>query len=77
MIQIYWYWLEDLDISGATSLHGPVSATVLPPTAVTLAGFEAAADSAPSVAGLLLTAGLATVAGGLLWRRRRQEAIKS
>ena len=74
--QTYWYWLEDVDLNGATTLHGPVSATVQAPTAVTLAGFEAAAGSAASFAGLALAAGLAA-AGGLLWRRRRQEAVKS
>lgn len=25
--QTYWYWLEDVDSTGATALHGPVSAT--------------------------------------------------
>jgi trimeric autotransporter adhesin len=40
--QTYWYWLEDVDLSGATTLHGPVSATVQTPTAVTLSGLEAA-----------------------------------
>jgi hypothetical protein len=32
----YWYWLEDVDLGGATTLHGPVSATVYDPTAVTM-----------------------------------------
>jgi hypothetical protein len=74
--QTYWYWLEDVDLAGATTLHGPVSATVQMPTAVALAGFEAAAGGTASFAGLALAAGLAA-AGGLVWRRRRQEAIKS
>ena len=74
--QTYWYWLEDVSLSGATTLHGPVSATVQAPTAVTLAGFEAAAGGTASFAGLALAAGLAA-AGGLFWRRRRQEATKS
>ncbi|HSN77087.1 MAG TPA: right-handed parallel beta-helix repeat-containing protein, partial [Anaerolineae bacterium] len=34
--QTWYYWLEDVDLSGATSLHGPVSATIQAPTAVTL-----------------------------------------
>ena len=69
--ETWWYWLEDVSLSGATTLHGPVSATVQAPTAVTLAGFEAAAGGAASFAGLALAAGLAA-AGGLLWQRRRQ-----
>ncbi len=74
--QTYWYWLEDIDLSGATTLHGPVSATVQAPTAVTLGGLEAAAGGGASFVGLALAAGLAT-AGGLFWRRRRQEAVTS
>jgi hypothetical protein len=74
--QTYWYTLEDIDLSGATTLHGPVSATVLAPTAVTLAGFEAVSGGAAPFAGLALAAGLAA-AGGLFWRRHRQEAVKS
>lgn len=34
--QTYYYWLEDVDLNGTTTLHGPVSATVETPTAVTL-----------------------------------------
>jgi hypothetical protein len=73
--QTYWYWLEDVDLGGATTLHGPVSVTVQTPTAVTLAGLEAAGGGAASFAGLALAAGLAA-AGGLFWRRRRQEAMR-
>ncbi len=32
----YYYWLEDVSLSGATTLHGPVSVTFTGPTAVTL-----------------------------------------
>jgi hypothetical protein len=32
--QTYWYWLEDVDLAGATTLHELVSATVQTPTAV-------------------------------------------
>jgi LPXTG-motif cell wall-anchored protein len=72
----YWYWLEDISLSGATTLHGPVSATVQAPTAVTLSGFEAGTGGASSFAGLAVAAGLAA-AVGLFWRRRRQQAVKS
>ena len=34
----YFYWVEDVDIYGTATLHGPVSATYQVPTAVTLAG---------------------------------------
>jgi hypothetical protein len=71
----YWYWLEAVDLAGATTLHGPVSATMQTPTAVTVAGFEAAAGSTKPVAGLVLAVGLAAAAGGLIWRRR-QAAVR-
>ena len=42
--QTYWYWLESVDISGATTLNGPVSVDVSAPTAVALTDLQA--DSA-------------------------------
>ncbi|MFZ2362348.1 MAG: hypothetical protein WA040_23615, partial [Anaerolineae bacterium] len=44
--QTYWYWLEDVSLSGATTLHGPVSATVQAPTAVTLSSVSASPAAA-------------------------------
>jgi hypothetical protein len=38
--QTAWYWLEDVTLSGATTQHGLVSATMNSPTAVTLASFD-------------------------------------
>ena len=73
--ETYWYWLEDVSLRGATTLHGPVSVTAQAPTAVRLAGFEAAAGTRAPFAGLVLVAGLAA-AVGLVWRRRRQEAVR-
>jgi hypothetical protein len=34
----YYYWLEDVDVNGSTTLHGPVSATINTPTAISLNG---------------------------------------
>jgi hypothetical protein len=34
--QTYWYWLEDVALSGATTQHGPVGIVYGAPTAVTL-----------------------------------------
>jgi hypothetical protein len=69
--QTYWYWLEDVDIHGATTLHGPVSATVSVPTAVTLAQLDASSGLATPAGWLLaLLAGLLAVsAAGWLARR--------
>ena len=67
----YFYWLEDVDVNGATTRHGPVSAALVAPTAVTLGGLSANPGAAATVSwGLpaLLTALGAAVA--LAWRRR-------
>ena len=37
----YYYWLEDVDLSGVVTRHGPVSITLPHPLALTLASFEA------------------------------------
>ena len=69
--QTWYYWLEDVDLNGATSLHGPVSATFQAPTAVTLATLEAQVANPGSVTpwGALLAALIA--AAGVLGVRRR------
>ena len=67
-----FYWLEDIGLGGATTLHGPVSATIQAPTAVTVTAMEAQAASPGgnvSAWGALL-AGLIGVAGALGVRRR-------
>ena len=71
----YWYWLEAIDFSGATTLYGPVYATLEAPTAVTLAQ-AAAAPALHAVASAALPAvvsvlvGLALIMGGWLRLRR-------
>ena len=37
----YYYWLQDVDLSGALIMHGPVSVDSSVPTAVTLSGVSA------------------------------------
>jgi hypothetical protein len=67
--ETWWYWLEDVSLSGATTLHGPVSATVQGPTAVTLGSLSAR----PAAAGATLPWLLAAAGAGaaLALRRRR------
>jgi hypothetical protein len=67
--QTYWYWLEDVSLSGATTLHGPVSATVQAPTAVTLS--DMTASPAPG-AGAALPWLLAAAGAGLALLLRRR-----
>jgi predicted extracellular nuclease len=67
----WWYWLEDVSLSGVTTLHGPVSATASAPTAVRLSSVSAT----PAVAGSALLPWLLAAGGAgallALGRRRR------
>ena len=67
----YWYWLETVSLTGATTLHGPLSVTASAPTAVTLASLQATpADPlvTPALGGLAALAALA----GAAWTARRR-----
>ncbi len=65
--QTYWYWLEAVDVSGAASLHGPVSVAMQTPTAVTLSGFDAGTQGEPAAwAAFILWALIALAAGASL-----------
>ena len=71
--QTYWYWLEDVSLNGATTLHGPVSATASAPTAVTLTSLQATplAPAIPAAAAVLAgLVGLMAAAGVAVSRRR-------
>lgn len=68
----YFYWVEDVDISGAATRHGPVSVDYVVPTAVTLGAMEASAaagGSAMPLVGTLLV--LPVLFAGVLVLRRR------
>ena len=70
----YWYWLEDVDLSGVTTLHGPVSVVFTAPTAVTLSGLEAAGDGSTAWPWLVVLVA-ATLAGvAMVWQRRSAAA---
>lgn len=68
----YFYWLEDVDIHGAATRHGPMSVDFTAPTAVQVTAL--AASSAPGLFPGWL-AGLAVlltilIAGTVIGRRR-------
>ena len=70
--QTYYYWLEDIDLSGATTLHGPVRATLAAPTAVTVSSLGATPAAPPSApAAIPVAAALAILGGAVVGRRRR------
>ena len=66
--ETYHYWLEDIDLSGAATLHGPVSVTHEGPTAVAVTGFTAAGKPSVLPALAALAAGLGVA---LAWSKRR------
>ena len=72
----YYYWLEAVSLSGATTLFGPVSVTYQAPTAVDVTAFTAqAVDSSTLTPWLLiLPALLGGAAYGLRRRSRRPAA---
>jgi len=70
--QSYYYWLEDVAISGATTLHGPVSVDFTAPTAVTLSGVAAnPAAALPGLPWLWVVVGAGAALGASRLRRRK------
>jgi hypothetical protein len=67
----YYYWLQDLDVTGATTLHGPVSVDFVTPTAVRLERVSATPAVAGSAALPWLLAVAGAGAGAVLALRRR------
>ncbi len=70
--ETWWYTLEDVALNGATTLHGPVSATVQAPTAVTLSSVTAspAAGTGVALPWLLGAAGAGLALAASRLRRR-------
>ena len=68
----YYYWLEAVDVNGATDVHGPISVDYVGPTAATLSGVQAAPATALPWLALAVAAGaaLALTVGRLRLRRR-------
>ena len=44
----YYYWLDDVDIHGIVTRHGPISVVYEVPTAVRLTGLTAGSADAPT-----------------------------
>jgi hypothetical protein len=72
--QTYFYALEDVDLNGAATLHGPVSVVFQAPTAVALDTLAADAGAGTLALPWLLAALLAAGAAALLVDRRRRNA---
>ncbi|HEX8680724.1 MAG TPA: CSLREA domain-containing protein, partial [Ardenticatenaceae bacterium] len=63
----YYYWLEAVDLDGATSRYGPTSASVQVPTSITLSTFS----TISTVRQWWLVASALTLVAGALYLRRR------
>jgi hypothetical protein len=68
---VYYYWLEDVNVHGVGALHGPVTAPLQTPTAVTVTKLEAASLRTRGMGELLaLPVLLVVLVIGLAARRR-------
>ncbi len=69
----YWYWLEDLSLAGVATGHGPVSVTVIAPTAVRIGALVAEVGSSamlwPLAAAVLALAVALLTGAARRWRR--------
>lgn len=65
----YFYWLEDVDVDGNTTMHGPISAVPNETTAVTTT--QLSSQSRSDVPAFALLALMLLIGGWLLRRRQR------
>ncbi len=66
----YFYWLEDVDVSGNGTFHSPVSVTIMnSPTAVTMSGLTS--DSMPAWGNLIAPLLLGLLVVGIVINARR------
>ena len=72
--QTYWYYLEDLALSGLATLHGPVSVDFLGPVAVTLSELKADAGQGAAL-WVVALAGLALMAAPAAFVLRRRVTL--
>jgi hypothetical protein len=68
----YYYWLEDIDLNGTVTWHGPVSTMVDTPMAVTLHDLTATANASPGITGAM-GAAFASLAALVVGRRRLKQ----
>jgi hypothetical protein len=72
--QILYYFLEDVSLSGATTLHGPVSVTIHTPTALKLASLKTGSQVGTDWGWLLALAASGLALAGALARRWKGQA---
>lgn len=67
--RVYYYWLEDVSLSGLTTLHGPVSVDFVGPTAVTLSSISASPAAVVALPTMWVLAGAGIALGLSVWKR--------
>lgn len=70
--QTYWYWLQDMDVNGHTTLHGPISVVYTAPTAVRVVQVGSTSSAQPPTSALWAL--LLPWLGAALWLARRRTA---
>ena len=73
----YVYWLEDVDMSGIRTMHGPVSARYVPATALRVHIFNVTSSRSATLWGALLLLGAVLLSGVLYWRRGARSSLMS
>ena len=72
--ETYYYYIEDVSLAGVATLHDPISAMCIAPTAVRLDGLDAASSTAAAVPWWTAALALTAVLGGAVAARRRTKA---
>ncbi len=68
----YFYWVEDVDVYGTSTMHGPVSVTLQTPTAVGLSRLDAKSGPLPSSSNGWILVGVLTIVAAIYGLCRRQ-----
>ena len=66
----YFYWLEDVNFAGGTSMHGPIPVMCSAPTAVTFGNLDAGSTSTGVLSGWLVALLLGALLAGFVAVRR-------
>lgn len=68
---VYWYWVQDVDVNGVTSLHGPASVVFTTPTAVDVRQMQAHSSTSATPMPWITSVFASVMAALLAVRRRR------
>lgn len=72
--ETHYYYIEDVSLAGVATLHEPISAMCIAPTAVRLDGLAAASSAAATVPWWMAALAFSAVLGGAAAAQRRTKA---